>query len=56
VVAAAKAGRRWWAVHTESGASTAPLAALCDSLERGGSLHQGPVTIWAGQVGMYADR
>jgi hypothetical protein len=56
VIAVATAGRRWWGVRTESGASTAHLAALLDSLERGGSLHEGPVTIWAGQVGMYADR
>jgi hypothetical protein len=56
VIAAAAAGRRWWAVGTESGPSTAPMAARLDSLGRGGSVHRGPVTIWAGQVGMFADR
>jgi len=55
VAAAARSGRRWWAVRMESSPSAA-LSARIDSLERGGSLHQGPVTIWAGQVGMYADR
>jgi hypothetical protein len=53
VFAVAASGRRWWAVRTkEGGMSTGPVAALMDSLARGGRVERDPVTLWAGRPGM----
>lgn len=53
VIAAAAAGRRWWAVRTrEGGMPTVRVAALLDSVARGGSWSFDPVTVWAGRPGM----
>lgn len=50
---AAVAGRRWWGLRTREGARpTLHVAALMDSLARGGRVQVEMVTLWGGREGM----